>query len=470
MGKALYRKYRSKSLADIVGQSHITSILSRAVEQGKTSHAYLLTGPRGVGKTSIARILAREINKLPYTDDTPHIDIIEIDAASNNGVDDIRDMREKIQVVPAMADKKVYIIDEVHMLSKPAFNALLKTLEEPPEHAVFILATTDVDKLPETIVSRTQHFGFRTISHQDLVKHLGEIAKSEKIKISDEALALIAEHGDGSFRDSISLLDQMSSLVEPDSEIDASLLESILGLASHKLLEQLIAAYRQSDLSTIVELLDEAASRGVQPVVLSSQLIEHLRREIAKHPELIILLDDLLEVSSSSRPDIKLLTALAPKQTAAKQRPAPLLATKPEIVLEAPIPELTKKATQKHPKDPKPAAKPAKSTPKTTSVTPVDFNWDDLVEHVRKNHVAVYSVISKCGHQIDGNLLTIYTGNNFYKKKLDDSKYRLILVQSLEEVGVSNLDIDTVPTASPLKDEQAAKVAAIMGGGEEVTV
>ena len=150
MSQALYRKYRSRSLDEVLGQDHVTNILRRALEQGKIAHAYLLTGPRGVGKTSVARILAHEINQLPYDEEASHLDIIEIDAASNNGVDDIRALREKAQVAPVSAPKKIYIIDEVHMLSKPAFNALLKTLEEPPAHVVFILATTDADKLPAT--------------------------------------------------------------------------------------------------------------------------------------------------------------------------------------------------------------------------------------------------------------------------------------------------------------------------------
>src|SRR3989344_288581 len=172
MGKALYRKYRSRSLDDIVGQDHVTSILRNAIAKGKVAHAYLFTGRRGVGKTSIARIIAHEINKLPYNEESSHLDIIEIDAASNNGVDDIRDLREKVTLAPLQAEKKIYIIDEVHMLSKPAFNALLKTLEEPPEHVVFILATTDVDKLPETIVSRTQKYTFKQASSSDIVKNL----------------------------------------------------------------------------------------------------------------------------------------------------------------------------------------------------------------------------------------------------------------------------------------------------------
>ena len=231
MSKALYRKYRSKSLEEIVGQKHVTDILARSIEQGRISHAYLLTGPRGVGKTSIARILAHAINKLPYDDDKTDLDIIEIDAASNNGVEDVRDLREKVQIAPVGTGKKIYIIDEVHMLSKAAFNALLKTLEEPPEHVVFILATTDVDKLPATIISRTQRFSFRAITKPEAVKHLKQIATAEKIKVEDAALELIAERGDGSMRDSISLLDQLASLSGDKESITVALIEASIGLA-----------------------------------------------------------------------------------------------------------------------------------------------------------------------------------------------------------------------------------------------
>ena len=176
MGQALYRKYRPKKLSEIVGQEHITTTLENALKKGMISHAYLLAGPKGVGKTSIARILAYEVNQLPYDESATHLDIIEIDAASNRRIDEIRDLRDKVNNAPVSAPFKVYIIDEVHMLTKEAFNALLKTLEEPPRHVIFILATTEPHKLPETIVSRTQHFTFRPIDSA-VAAHLRHIAE-----------------------------------------------------------------------------------------------------------------------------------------------------------------------------------------------------------------------------------------------------------------------------------------------------
>lgn len=485
MSQALYRKYRSKSLDEIVGQKHVTDVLARSLAKGRIAHAYLLTGPRGVGKTSIARILAHEINKLPYSDETSHLDIIEIDAASNNGVEDVRDLREKVQIAPVSASKKVYIIDEVHMLSKAAFNALLKTLEEPPEHVVFILATTDADKLPATIVSRTQQFGFRAISPADAVSHLKHIAQEEKITITDGALELIALRGDGSFRDSISLLDQLTNLTDDKAGITEELVEQSLGLAPTTLINNLLAAYETKDLEEIVRLLDNSNQQGIQASVLASQLIHAVRRVIAERPQLIDLLDRLLEVGKSSQPHIKLLTILA-AHAAPKPKSAALSA--PSLSVSAPIAELEKQATKAHPSLPKqkPAATapaPKKPIAPSAPVTPDEpatpakprsgvevLDWPALVEYTRTNYVALYSVLSKCSYELEGNTLTIYTMNAFYKKKLDDVKYSPLLSDCLRETGAGEPDIITIGTPPPPKDSTAAAVAAIMGGGEEVSV
>lgn len=487
MSQALYRKYRSKTLEEIVGQEHVTDILSRSLKAGRVAHAYLLTGPRGVGKTSIARILAHEINQLPYTDESNHLDIIEIDAASNNGVEDVRELRDKVQITPVSAKYKVYIIDEVHMLSKAAFNALLKTLEEPPAHAVFILATTDIDKLPATIISRTQRFSFRAIGRETAATHLRYIADQEKISITDGALGRIAQLGDGSFRDSISLLDQLRSLSDDKEGITEALVETTLGLAPTKRVADILDAYEQKDLGGIIALLDASERDGIQTTVLAHQLIQTLRTTVVTKPQLIELLDQLLDVNKSSQPGIKLLTVLA-AHAVPKVKSAALAVPTHEV--SATVTELEEQAVKAHPKmppkptaapkattptrAPKPAAAPIETvTPETLPEGPISidrFDWDGLIEYTRQHYVAIYSVLSKCGYELSDDKLTLYTHNAFYKKKLDDSKHRINLSKSLIETGVGNIAIETIGTPPPPKDSQAAAVAAIMGGGEEVSV
>lgn len=471
MSKAFYRKYRSKSLSEVVGQSHITDILYRAIKENKVTHAYLFTGPRGVGKTSVARILAHEINDLPYNEEDQHLDIVEIDAASNNGVEDIRDLRERVRITPVSAKKKVYIIDEVHMLSKAAFNALLKTLEEPPEHVVFILATTDADKLPDTIISRTQRFNFRTIPAGEAADHLGWIAKQEGFPVEKDALKLIATHGEGSFRDSISLLDQLHSAADKKTGITKELVENFLGLPSLEVIEKLLTAYETGNLGATVSLIDGAERAGAQPGVIASELIREVRSKIAQKPNLLPLLDALLNVSSSSRPDIKLLTTLAATaalETAPPSKSKTVALASPTSVVSAPVTLTAKKAspqsktisTKKEPEAPVASAQP------TTTAESYSFEWSKILSHIQTNHVAVYSVLSKCTPSVEGDQLTIYTGNGFYKKKLDDIRYRTNLITSLEALGMGGMTIETVGTAAPLTDETAASVAAIMGGGE----
>lgn len=476
-GQALYRKYRSRSLDEVVGQTHVTGVLSRGLKQGKIAHAYLLTGPRGVGKTSIARILAHEINNLPYDSETTHLDIIEIDAASNNGVDDVRDLRDKVQIAPVSAAKKVYIIDEVHMLSKPAFNALLKTLEEPPEHIVFILATTDLHKVPATIISRTQHFAFRSISKPHLVEQLRKIADAEGIKISDDALDAIAERGDGSFRDSISLLDQLSSFADEDDGITIELVEETLGLAQSTAVGSLIDKITTRDIAGIISELNTLEQAGVQPVTLADQLIKHIRGRIVEKPALVSLMDSLLDVAGSRQPQLKLLTvlvsAIKPKQSTAA------LATSPALVIEAPVAPAPKSPA--HPRTPQPkkpeSVQIAQNTPAPTPAVPkrkpgetVTIDWQALVDETREQHVALHSVLSKCDYTLEGDTLTLYTGRKFGKTKLDDPKYLTKLHEALAAQGAHGLMIVTVPTAKPPADEKLAAIAAMMGGGQEVAI
>ena len=283
---AYYLKYRPQTLDDLVGQAAVKKILSQAFLNQKLAHAYLLVGPRGTGKTSTARILAKMVN----CEDTSHIpcnkcstclsitdgsnlDLIEIDAASNRGIDDIRSLREKIKLAPSGSKKKVYIIDEVHMLTTEAFNALLKTLEEPPAHALFILATTDVGKVPQTIISRVQRLDFKLASSKEIVAALEKIIKEEKIDIEEEALKLLAKEADGSFRDGVKLLDQVASLGD---NITAA---------------TLLATLKSSNFDDQIDLLEKLADKkGAEGLVKINKQIEGG----ADVGELIMSLQDLM--------------------------------------------------------------------------------------------------------------------------------------------------------------------------------
>src|SRR5487761_1211642 len=260
MGQALYRKYRPHTLKDVAGQEHITKTLQKAIDSDRISHAYLFTGPRGVGKTSVARILAYQVNGLKYDEDANHMDVIEIDGASNGRVEEIRDLRERAYVSPTEAKYKVYIIDEVHMVTPQGFNALLKTLEEPPMHVIFILATTEAHKLPATIISRTQRFSFKPITEDDIVKRLSMVATKEKISIDDASLALIAEHSDGSLRDSLSILDHIRNL---NQDINADLVRQTLGIAPTSAIDSFLSA--NLSISELTSNLNNLYLQGYQP-------------------------------------------------------------------------------------------------------------------------------------------------------------------------------------------------------------
>lgn len=498
MSRALYRTYRSRSLDEIVGQSHITRILQRAIARGHIAHAYLLTGPRGVGKTSIARILAHEINGLPYTDESTHLDIIEIDAASNNSVEDIRDLRDKVQIAPTSSPKKIYIIDEVHMLSKSAFNALLKTLEEPPEHVVFILATTDADKLPATILSRVQRFNFRAITPRDAAKHLAFIAEQEKIAITPDALELIAEQGKGSFRDSISLLDQLRSL--SDETIDRAMVAEVLGLAQDEVVEGLLAAYAMADIGRAAQLIDEAEAAGTPAELLAEQLLGIARQRVVEDAALLSLLDKLLAVPRAGWPRIALLTALASRATLPVTAPhrqsppttvsepvasytrssaAPSSQTPPVVPSsDSPRQETNGAAAASASQSGAPSASATDHTPAeqpSVSVandetpaadsTSVDFPWEQFLDAV--GAVGARTYLAKAGHAFDGQTLTIYAGKKFAKMQID--RALPTLSAALNRLGIT-AEITVLASSKPPKDRQKAAILAMMGGGEEITI
>jgi DNA polymerase-3 subunit gamma/tau len=485
MGKALYRKYRSRSLNEIVGQEHVTTILKNAISQDRIGHAYLFTGPRGTGKTSVARILAHEINKLPYSEEASHLDIIEIDAASNNGVDDIRDLREKVALAPTSAKKKVYIIDEVHMLSKSAFNALLKTLEEPPSHVVFILATTDADKLPETIISRTQRYSFKQATKSDIVINLQRIVKTEKISITDEALELIAEHSGGSFRDSVSLLDQLAVIHGSDQIITVQDIEATLGLAPANAITQLLISTRDRDFTNTTSQLKQLISAGIQPTIIATQLIRTIQSEIDEYTPLLQLIKELIDVKQSSMPEALLLAILGTytttNQTTPQSKAAAALNSSTTV---AEIPALAKKATQKKPKDNLVTSTPKQKPQQPDTTAPIStdthsvpepvitssLDWPSITKDLSSLSIGLRTVINKCDFANTEDTVILYARNEFYKKKLDTPKYRQELTVMLKEKTGKEWELDLKPTQAPSKNQTIASVAAIMGGGEEVSV
>lgn len=284
--QALYRKWRPRTFDSVVGQEDITNTLKNAIKRGTISHAFLFAGPRGTGKTSCAKIFAKALNCTNLQNGEPcnncpnclaadqgaMADIIEIDAASNNGVDEIREIRDKVKYAPTQGKYKVYIIDEVHMLSMGAFNALLKTLEEPPEHVVFILATTELQKVPATIISRTQRYNFKRISQKDLEKRMEYILKQEKIKYDERALTVIAQVADGGMRDALSILDQLLSYEKETIEYQAAL--EITGFAAREDVEKLFLAILQKDAAKAIELAQSELQKGASSKNILNELID----------------------------------------------------------------------------------------------------------------------------------------------------------------------------------------------------
>ena len=308
---ALYRKWRSQNFEEVVGQEHVTMTLHRALHEGRLSHAYLFTGPRGTGKTSTARILAKAINCLAEDPasrpcnqcriciaiaEGRQLDLIEIDAASNRGIDEIRDLREKIGFRPNEARYKVYIIDEVHMLTKEAFNALLKTLEEPPPHAVFVLATTEPDRVPETVRSRCQRFDFRRIPTAEIAEHLATVLQAEGGQAESEALVAIARRSTGSMRDAVSLLDQLLSY--GDDVLTLARVESVLGLVNSQTIGRLADHMADHDTAAGLDLINQLVAEGVELSQLADQIVAYLRGvlfvRVARAPELLDLPQDVV--------------------------------------------------------------------------------------------------------------------------------------------------------------------------------
>ncbi len=474
MGKALYRKYRPKTLGEVVGQSHITTPLQNALDSGKISHAYLFVGPRGCGKTSVARIFAHAVNQFDYELEDNYVDIIEIDGASNRGIDNIRELREKVAIAPTKGKYKIYIIDEVHMLTKEAFNALLKTIEEPPAHAIFIMATTDYNKVPVTITSRAQIFQFKLADSETMFAHLKAICEKEGIKIEDAALRIVVKRGGGSFRDSLSLLDQISTL-SSDTITEKSLLEA-LGLPADEAIKELLNSYSTHNLDEITTKLKDLLNTGIKPETVAESLIQIILEN--PNPVTLPLLAKLPDVRAPF-PEVKLLLAFTdfinapiataiPTVAAPKMAPiqAPSITPKPAATIPvkstptvAPTP--TKEAQSEAPKTEE-APEPVEVPPQSAAS---QDTWTTFLEGVATKSAVLKQYLLKSTHDVTSDTINIYPTSKIAYMGLNKDKNKAILIEF--SPGLKIAIHDPVKTSAP-KDPIMSQISDIMGGAEEV--
>jgi DNA polymerase III subunit gamma/tau len=430
---SLYRKYRSQTFADLVGQDAASRALQGAIIGGRVAHAYLFSGSRGTGKTSAARLLAKALNCTGRKPDSAEpcnrcescvemtagsaLDLIEIDAASNRGIDEIRDLREKVNLAPALGPKKIYIIDEAHMLTEPAFNALLKTLEEPPPHIVFVLCTTDAQKIPLTVIGRCQQFVFRRLSEEQIVGRLSHIASTEKLQVDPEAMGLIARTAQGSMRDAVGLLDQLVPIAEGPISLETA--RSLLGIADPRLLDGLLDDVLAGRAAEALDELNRVYAAGAELRQVVRGLMEGSRDRLiaavsahnqATARRLSAVLDALLhldgEVRRHAEPRFlveatlaRLSVELGSDGVGAVREPALAPAVPREPVLE-------------------PALEPSISTP----VAPVD-GWGQVLERLNRTVRAAYLDAQP---EVDGMTLVLWFRYGFHHKKAQEQSAQLL--------------------------------------------
>ena len=493
MNLTLYRKYRPKNFEELVGQNHVKTTLQNELEMNKVSHAYLFTGPRGVGKTTAARIFAKAINcqNLEKTKNEPcnkcdhcneineakALDIIEIDAASNRGIDDIRDLREKVKYTPTRFPYKVYIIDEAHMLTIEAFNALLKTLEEPPAHAIFILVTTEVHKLPQTIISRTQRFDFRKINLEDLVGRLAHISVAEKKEVPIEILQKIAQRSEGCARDAESLLGQLLSLAEKKVTVEQA--ELIVPRSDLDLILELVDQINKNQAASAISLINKLVEEGTDLQVFVEDLIETLRKmmlsklntnleefaidfdqktqklisELVKNikvEDIVIYIEKFLNVKRElkSAEIIQFPFELA------------IVTLCKDDLTTAPVVKIV--ATQEVKKV---IAKPAEKSSSTTTklkltLEQVKEKWGEVLVCVKKYNNSLASVLS-AGRpfEMEGDIVQVCFKHQFHQERIDDIKNKEMLEKALKEIFGEDIKVKTV-IIKELSSEKVAEIEA----------
>jgi DNA polymerase-3 subunit gamma/tau len=523
MTQAYYRKWRPQTWDEVIGQDHVISTLHNAVTADRVAHAYLFAGPRGTGKTSSARLLAKAVNCLEENlADRPcnqcdhcqavnngrFLDLIEIDAASNTSVDDVRDLRDKINFLPNLGRYKVYIIDEVHMLSTAAFNALLKTLEEPPAHAIFILATTEVHKIPATVLSRCQRHEFRRIPLVEIVKQLTHMAEAENLKVEPEALTLIARQATGSMRDAISLLDQLASTTE---EISLQIAQTVLGTAASQSVLEIVGSIITKDAPQGLGYIHQSLDAGSDPRQFARQIVDYLRA-------LLLIRSgsgDQVDVTSDVRSQMaKHAQAFPPKelirvirlfnQAANELRVSWQPALPMELAflgaLETPLDEIdkspekgikpNKKVTNQGPpsgksklaasleETSKPEGPTVNSAPQADPVPrSVLNNWDKIRSLIRQYNPQTQGLINSCQPLgVRDGILVLGFSSDLIKAKMEQDDHIKITRQAIADVLNEEIPIQCVTVAKrtslPPDVDQDGMVASAMRdlGGEIVDI
>lgn len=519
---SLYRKFRPQTFANLVGQDHVRVTLTNALKKGQLAHAYLFTGPRGTGKTSTARLFAKAINCLNLGENAEPceecdickditigrlIDVIEIDAASNTGVDDMRELIDKLHFAPTRAKNKVYIVDEVHMLSKGAFNAFLKTLEEPPTNVFFILATTESHKVPETIISRCQRFDFKRIDVKTVMTRLAYIAQSEGVTAEDEALEMIARHVDGGLRDAIGLFEQL--LV--DGKLTKDHVRLILGVAGSSAIENFYSLLKNRDSAGALKFIQELYEEGVDFAQLTKELLEKMRDEMLRAVEskkmdeasqLIVMIehfqkafDQLKNAMITQLPlEVAVIKTLHPNVVVMQAALAPVaipaaavnVPTQPAKTVSAPIVE-QKNSTVSTPAFSTPvatnSAPPVQQEPeKVLTGRPITHDelkkeWPRIIERIKTPKLRI-SLKDVRGFTVEGHVVTLAFTAKFHQDGVMESASRAELEKIIEETLGASVKLESklerVELHSPIEHHKeettssepdfADDVAAMFGG------
>ncbi|MDK4490490.1 DNA polymerase III subunit gamma/tau [Fusobacterium necrophorum] len=460
----LYRKYRPSSFQEVAGEQEIVRALKNALKNNQLSQAYLFTGPRGVGKTTIARLIAKSVNCLEPKEDGEacgvcenctsfqegsFLDLVEIDAASNRGIDEIRLLKEKINYQPSQGKKKVYIIDEVHMLTKEAFNALLKTLEEPPAHVIFILATTEPDKILPTIISRCQRYDFKTLSLQDMGNQLQYILSRENLEMEEEVKELIYEASGGSMRDAISVLER---LIVSSSERKISLEESekILGMTPIQKMEQFLHCLLQEEKKTILRELDELWFQSVDMEAFLKDFAKFIKNQIKKEKleveKGLFIIKNIYEVLNIFRlEEDKRLVAYVLVEKLQKRESTAVPVEKKKVFLET------------------------AKTETSISLAEIQNRWEEIIDKAREEKISMGVYLSTATlHSLEDNVLTLCYEESklFSKEQMEEKQYSSILLKVLEEEWKQKFKLRVLTVANEGKRENhvTKKILNYFGG------